>query len=106
MKLAKILGLVAVLGLVMSFAVKAADAAPAKVTGKVAVAEKVVTVTDEKGAALTVTGAKVEEVAKFAGKTVDVTGTIKDKTIDVATVAEAKADAKKDEKKADEKAAK
>ena len=108
MKLAKVLGLVAVLGLVLSAGLMAADAA--KVSGKVSVTKdgdkvKEVKVTDAAGKALVVTGAKVADVAKFDGKEVDVTGAVAEGKIDVATVAE-KAAEKKDEKKADETAAK
>ena len=98
MKLAKVLGLVAVLGLVLSAGIMAADAA-AKVAGKVSVTKdgdkvKDVKVTEAAGKAVVVTGAKAADAAKLDGKEVEVTGKLSEKgdSIEAATVTEKAAD--------------
>ena len=97
------------LGLILIFAVALvapAYAADLVVTakGKVEVKEKVVSikiaeakgadgkaVADLAGKTLKVTGAKVADVEKLAGKEVEVKGTVKGADIDVTAVAEVKA---------------
>ena len=100
-------------GMILMFAV--ALVAPAyaadllvTATGKVEVKDKVVSikvaeakgadgkaVADLKDKVLKVTGAKVADVEKLAGKEVDVKGVVKGADIDVLTVAEKKAEEKK-----------
>ena len=111
-------------GMILMFAVAlvapayAADLA-VTATGKVEVKDKVVSikiaeakgadgkaVADLKDKVLKVTGAKVADVEKLAGKEVEVKGLVKGAEIDVLAVAEKKAEEKKAapaEKKAEEK---